>query len=136
MWILIRRTDTESPILWPPDVKNQLTGKDPETGKDWRQKEKGAAEDEMIRYITDSMNMNLSKLWENSRGQRSLACYSPWACKEWTQLSYGTTTTAQLKHKKEHYRIINKYNTNVLLKVWQLNPKCVFVCVCVCVCVY
>ena len=50
-WIFIGRTDakTEAPILWPPDVKSQLTGKDPDAGKDWRQKEKGAAEDEMAR---------------------------------------------------------------------------------------
>ena len=50
-WIFIGRTDDEAegPILWPPDVKNQLIGKDPDAGKDWRQKEKGATEDEMIR---------------------------------------------------------------------------------------
>ena len=44
-----RRTDdkTEAPILWPPDMKSQLTGKNPDAGKDWRQKEKGAAEDEI-----------------------------------------------------------------------------------------
>ena len=39
----------EAPILWPPDVKSQLTGKDPDNGKDWRQKEKRVAEDEMVR---------------------------------------------------------------------------------------
>ena len=64
-WIFIGRTDAEAetPILWSPDAKNQLTGKDPDVGKDWRQKEKGKAEDE-IDSITDSMDMNLSKLWE------------------------------------------------------------------------
>ena len=47
-WIFIGRTDAESetPILWPPDVKNQLIWKDPDAGKDWRQ-EKGTTEDEM-----------------------------------------------------------------------------------------
>ena len=50
-WILTERTDAEgeTSILWPPDAKRQLTGKDPDAGKDWRQKEKGAAEDEMVR---------------------------------------------------------------------------------------
>ena len=50
-WIFIRRTDAEAetPILWPPDEKNRLIGKDPDAGKDWRRKENGAAEDEMIR---------------------------------------------------------------------------------------
>ena len=47
-WILIGRTDAEAPIIWPPDVKNWLTGKDPDAGKDWRQEEKEAAEDEMV----------------------------------------------------------------------------------------
>ena len=39
----------KTPILWPPDVKNWLVGKDPDAGKEWRQKEKSATEDEMIR---------------------------------------------------------------------------------------
>ena len=48
-WIFIGRTDAEAeaPILWPHDVKNWLTGKDPDAGKDWRQEEKGVPEDEM-----------------------------------------------------------------------------------------
>ena len=48
--IFLRRTDAEAeaPILWPPDVKNWLTGKDPDAGKDWRQKKKRVAEDEMV----------------------------------------------------------------------------------------
>ena len=50
-WIFIERTDGEAEalILWPPDAKSQLIGKDPNTGKDWRQKEKRVAEDEMVR---------------------------------------------------------------------------------------
>ena len=48
-WIFIGKTDTEAPMLWPPEVKNQLTAKDPDAGKDWRQKEKGMAEDKMVR---------------------------------------------------------------------------------------
>ena len=49
-WILIGRTDVEAatPILWPPDAKNCLIGKDPDAGKDWRQEEKRTAEDEMV----------------------------------------------------------------------------------------
>ena len=49
--IFIGRTDAEAeaPILWPPDANIQLIGKHFDTGKDWRQKEKGAAEDEMVR---------------------------------------------------------------------------------------
>ena len=47
-WIFIRRTEAEAPILWPPDVKIWLIGKDLDTRKDGRQKEKGVAEDEMV----------------------------------------------------------------------------------------
>ena len=47
-WILIGRTYAEAPILWPPDAKNWLIGKDPDAGKDWRQEEKGMTEDEMV----------------------------------------------------------------------------------------
>ena len=50
-WIFIGRTDAEAeaPIFWPPDAKSWFTGEDPDAGKDWRQEEKGAAEDEMVR---------------------------------------------------------------------------------------
>ena len=50
-WKFIERTDdeAEAPILWLPDVKSQLIRKDPDAGKDWRQKEKRAVEDEMVR---------------------------------------------------------------------------------------
>ena len=49
LWIFIGRTDAEdeTPILWPPDVKSWLIWKDPDSGKDWGQEEKGTTEDEM-----------------------------------------------------------------------------------------
>ena len=49
-WLLFERTDVEAeaPILWPPDAKNQLIGKDPDAGKDSKQEEKGMTEDEMV----------------------------------------------------------------------------------------
>ena len=49
-WIFIGRTDAEAetPILWPPDAKNWLIGKDPDTGKDWRREEKRMIEDRMV----------------------------------------------------------------------------------------
>ena len=65
-WIFIGRTDTEAetPILRWPDVKNWLSGKDPDAGKDWRQEEKGMTEDEMVDGITDLMDMSVSsKSW-------------------------------------------------------------------------
>ena len=51
-WVFIGRTDVEAenPILWPPDVKSWLTGKDPDAGKDWRQEENGITEDEIVEW--------------------------------------------------------------------------------------
>ena len=50
LWILIGSTDAEAktPILWPPDGKSQLIGKDPDAGKDWKREEKGMTEDEIV----------------------------------------------------------------------------------------
>ena len=47
-WVFIGGTDTETPILWPPDAKNWLIGKDPDAGKDWRREEKGTTEEEIV----------------------------------------------------------------------------------------
>ena len=58
------RTDAEAeaPILWPPDAKSWVIGKDPDAGEDWRQEEKGATEEETAGVIINSMDMSLSKL--------------------------------------------------------------------------
>ena len=65
-WIFIGRTDAEAevPILWPPDTKNWLTGRDPDAGKDWRQEEKRMTEDEMVGWHHRLNRLSLSKLWE------------------------------------------------------------------------
>ena len=68
-WIFIGRTDAEAetPILWPPDAKNWLIGKDPDAGKDWRQKEKGTTEDEMVgwhhRLDEETHQVNSGSWW-------------------------------------------------------------------------
>ena len=61
-WIFIGRTDAEAetPILWPPDVKNWPIRKDPDAGKDWRWEEKGTTEVRWLESITDSMYMSVS----------------------------------------------------------------------------
>ena len=99
-WIFIGRTNAEpeAPILGPPDAKSWLIGKDPDAGKDWRQKKKGAAEDKMA----DSMDMNWSSLWEvvEDRGVWGAAVHG--ITKSQTRLSNWTTTETTIQHRELH----------------------------------
>ena len=78
-WIFIGRTDAEAeiPILWPPDVKNWLLGKDPEAGKDWRQEEKGTTEDEIVGWHHQLDGHKFEQALGVGDGQGSLVCCSP-----------------------------------------------------------
>ena len=83
-WIFIGRTgaEAETPILWLPDVKNWRIGKDPDAGKDWGQEEKGATEEEIVGRHHWLSEHEFEQTPGDSEGQRSLACKSPWGCKE------------------------------------------------------
>ena len=81
-WIFTGRTDAEASILWPPDVKSQHIGKDPDAGKDWGKKEKGVTEDEMVEWHHQLNGHESQQSPEDSEGQRNLACCSPWVHKE------------------------------------------------------
>ena len=83
-WIFIGRTDdeTEAPMLWPPDPKNWLIGKDPDVWKDWRQEEKGMTEDEMVGWHHQLNGHEFEQALGVGDGHGSLACCSPWVLKE------------------------------------------------------
>ena len=73
---------TEAPVLWTLSVKNQLTGKDPDAGKDGQQKEKGVA-DEMVGWHHQLNRHECEQTLGDNEGQGGLVCCSPWGCKEW-----------------------------------------------------
>ena len=94
--IFIGRTDAEAetPILWPPDVKNWLTGKDPDAGKHWGQEEKGPTGNEMAGWHHQLYGHDFEQASGVGDGQGSLVCCSSWGHKEldttewlnWTEL--------------------------------------------------
>ena len=95
IWALFTRLcEAKAPILWPPDVKSRLTGKDPDAGKDWRQKEKWTTEDEMIGWHCQFNVLELGQTPGDNKGQRGLVCFSPWCLKE-----SGMTQQQQQKYK-------------------------------------
>ena len=81
-WIFIGRTDAEIPILWPPNVKSQLIGKDPDAGKVLGHEEKGVTEDERVGWHHWLSGHESEQTLRDSEGWGSLRCCSPWGCKE------------------------------------------------------
>ena len=92
-WVFIGRTDVEAetPTLWPPDAKNWLIVKDPDTGKDWGQKEKGTTENEMVGWhLIDSMDIGLGGLQELAMDREAWHAAVHGVTKSWTRLSDWT----------------------------------------------
>jgi len=92
-WIFIGRPDAEAeaPILWPLDAKNWLFGKDPDSGRDWKQEEKGVTEDEMVGWHHWLNGHEFEQIPGDREGQGSLACCSPWGCNK-SDMTYTRTT--------------------------------------------
>ena len=88
-WMFFGRTEAEAetPILRPSDVKSQLTGKDPDSGRDWGQQEKGATEDEMVVWHHWLNGHEFKQTPGDGEGQGSLVHCSPWVAKCQTWLS-------------------------------------------------
>ena len=96
-WIFTGRTDAEAEatIIWPPDVRNWLLGKDPDAGKDWGQKEKGTIEYKLVGWHHLLNGRKFEWALGDGDGQGSLVCCSPWGRKEldmteqlnWTELT-------------------------------------------------
>ena len=91
-WIFTGRTDAEAeaPIFWSLDVKNWLTGKVLDAGKDWRWEEMGTTEDEMLDRITDLIDMSLIKPWELVMDREDWRAAVHGVTKSQTQLSDWT----------------------------------------------
>ena len=83
-WVFIERTDVEAetPILWPPDAKSWLIGKDSDAGKDWGQEEKGTTEDEMVRWHHQLSGHGFGWSLGVGDGQGGLAFCGSWGRKE------------------------------------------------------
>ena len=102
-WTFIGRTgaETEAPILWPPDVKSQLIGKDSDAEKVWGQEEKGATEDQMVGWHHLLNGREFEQTPGDSERQGSLACCGPWGCKK-SDTSWRLNDNKQLCSKLEH----------------------------------
>ena len=85
-----------SSIIWPPGVKSWLTRKNPDAGKDWGKEEKGTTEDEMVGWHHRLNGHEFEQAPGGGEGQGSLACCSPWGCKE-------LDTTERLNNRKWPY---------------------------------
>ena len=95
-WIFIGSTyaEAEAPILWQPNAKSELIGKDPDAGKDWRQEEQGTTEDKTVGLHHWLNGHEFEQALRTGDGQGRLVRYSPWGHKEsdtteqlnWTEL--------------------------------------------------
>ena len=121
-WMFIGRTEAEVPILWPPDGKNWLTGKDPDAGKDWGQEEKGTTENEMVGWHHRLDGHEFEQAPGVGDGQGSLACCSPWDRRSWTWPSDWPELNWELVRLYIAKHTLGKRKIGDLMKNW----KCIY----------
>ena len=110
--------EAEAPILWPPDAKSGLIGKDPHAGKDWRQEGRGMTEDEMVGWHHRLDGHESEQVPGEGDGQGSLACCSPWGHKDHTQTPLSNWTPPLHNNNngiKNNIKASTLYNRELLL---------------------
>jgi len=131
-WIFIGRTDAEAeaPKVWPPDAKSWLTGKDPDTGKDWGQEDKEETEDEMVRWHHWLNGHEFEQTLGDSEGQGSLVYCSLWGRKEsdmadqlnnnkkWKTICFIYSILAKVKTPSKWYLILDRYSVLKVTDIW------------------
>ena len=119
-WIFIGRTDAEALILWPPDAKNWLIGKDPDAGKDWRQEEKEMTEDEMVGWHHWLDGHKFEQALALRDGQGNLECYSPWGYKELDMIEWLNywTDCLLVEHRAKIFSFHCLWGSPIFCHVW------------------
>ena len=111
--------EAETPILWSPDAKSWLIGKDSDAGKDWRLEEKGITKDEMVGWHDQLNGHEFEQTLGDGEGQGSLACCSPWGRKESEMTKRLNNNNICTKHCAKYIRQIRFnpgwYAMNLLL---------------------
>ena len=110
-WLFIRRTDTEALILWPHDAKNRLIGKDTDVGKDRRPKKKEQQRMRWLDSISNSTDMNLSKLQATVEDGGAWRATVQGVAKNQTRLSNWTTTVTQCSATVSGYLSISGWGS-------------------------
>ena len=125
---ILKEISPEAPILWPPDAKNWLTGKDPDAGKDWRWEEKGMTEDEMVGRHHQLDRYEFEQALGVGDGQESLACCSPWGHRvghDWTtELNYKQISKGAIPISSFQVFNVSEILTCMsCFQLWSLQPR-------------
>jgi len=114
-----------APVLWPPDAKNWLIGKNPDAGNDWRQEKKGTTEDEMVGWHNWLDGHEFEKALAVCDRQGSLTCCSPWCRKNSNMTEQLNWTVLELNlNFIEHTH--KMFSPIFWAKILRANAQCVF----------